>query len=797
MADPRHRQAMDRFTVAANAEHDQRERELEDLAFVDAEQQWPEEIKNSRAGKQEGTALPVAARPCITVNKLDAPIAQLTNQQRNSRLAIEIHPVSNGANEETADVLQGLIRHIEVESRANLARGWAFDRAVKAGKGAYRILKQYSPERVETGPDGTPQGFPMDQELVIKRILNQASVYLDPFATEPDWSDGEWCFITEDLPFERYQRTHPDSDLAKLDPEGLSSLGDESPGWVGGSDEARTVRIAEYWYIETEARTLLLLSDDSLAWQDTWQSEARDHQGRFRTPVTVVGQREVQQRHVKWCKINALEILEEQDWDGQYIPIIPVLGKEAQVVDGERRFTGLVRSSRGAQQTYNFMLSAQVEAIALSPKAPFMIDPEQIEGFELYWQALNTRNMPYLPRRSYHASGRPFLPIERNVAEPPIQAISLALNQAGDDIHTTTGIPPAALGDLDPHERSGRAILALQRQGAQGTSVYLDNLSNISMVYEAKVLLDLIPHVYDRPGRVARILGVDDEPQTVMLNQPFVQTPQGPQPVPTPVPGAPVTGPAMAAASPKVQQFDLSTGKYAVTVSTGQSYQNRLMEGADKIGQVLQAAPGLLPMVGDIYFKYQDFPGHLEIADRLHADGVKRGLIPDKKQQGEPELPPAVQQRMAQMDQFAQMAQQQLEQLTQERNGKVLELQSRERIAAMDNRARIAVAEIAAGTKVQTEAIKADLDRLGTLVQAAHEDRLAAREDIHENRTLRHQQAHELGMAALTAAQTGQQADQEAGLARVAAQEAAEQTEAQAQRDAERQAGAGVPEEVA
>ena len=42
-----------------------------------------------------------------------------------------------------------------------------------------------------------------------------------------------------------------------------------------------------------------------------------------------------------------------------------------------------------------------------------------------------------------------------------------------------------------------------------------------------------------------------------------------------------------------------------------------LREGSDEMAQVLQAAPELVKIIGDIYFKFRDFPGHTEIAERL------------------------------------------------------------------------------------------------------------------------------------------------------------------------------------
>src|SRR4030095_5578509 len=91
-----------------------------------------------------------------------------------------------------AQAYTDIARAIQADSRAHLARQWAFERAAKCGWGVYRILTEYV------------SGQSFDQRITYKRILNQAAAYLDPFATEPDWSDGQFAFLTEDLPLDRY-----------------------------------------------------------------------------------------------------------------------------------------------------------------------------------------------------------------------------------------------------------------------------------------------------------------------------------------------------------------------------------------------------------------------------------------------------------------------------------------------------------------------------------------------------------------------------------------------------------------
>src|SRR5262245_54158662 len=221
-----HRTAMERFRLAEAAYREQSERELKDIKFAARIGQWTEAERANRAGQNSTSGL-LNARPCLTIDKLRQPIQQLENQQRSANLAVNVHPKGGGANKKTAEILQGLYRNIQVESRADqIARFWAYSRALKAGRGFYRIEKVYAHEQ----PEDETSAF--DQELRISRILNQAGVLLDPFAQEPDWCDGEWAFVKAWVPATRYAREHERSELANCDDDVFTTIGTTCPGWI-------------------------------------------------------------------------------------------------------------------------------------------------------------------------------------------------------------------------------------------------------------------------------------------------------------------------------------------------------------------------------------------------------------------------------------------------------------------------------------------------------------------------------------------------------------------------------------
>jgi hypothetical protein len=442
------------------------------------------------------------------------------------------------------DIAGDIARAVQTDSRAHLARNWAFDRAIKCGRGFYRIETDYVND------------LTFDQKIVYKRVKNQFCVYFDPFCQEPDFSDAQWCFITQDLPWKEYQRTFKESSLAKCDDGQLTAIGNDLPGWISETDEGRTVRLAEYYYFDLKKDTLVAIQTDQgpktilksvlgEAYSDDIVIKGRDGK-----PMA----RQVEKRQLCWAKMNAVEFLDEEERDGQYIPVVPVIGDESNI-NGDTRYTGIVRPAIHAQRLFNVEASSLAEAVHLGPIAPFIGYAEQFEGYESWWGQLNTRRFPYLPVNPARDPSSGVLPLpQRNTAEQPIQAIMVSLQQARSYVHDTTGIPPVALGQIDPSNHSGKAILALQKQSELGTSGYLDNLAALSLVLEGKILRDLIPIIYGQKGRLVAAQGEDDERRMIPVGIPFTQgkngQPQAAQP-----------------GQPNTKTIDLEKGQYSVTVT--------------------------------------------------------------------------------------------------------------------------------------------------------------------------------------------------------------------------------------
>ena len=750
----------------------QRKREDEDLAFQLAEGAWPQEVINQRGAVAAAGKMPaLPGRPNLSVASIDEPIALVSAEERKANLAVKIDALSEDASDETSQILQGIYRTIERESRAQNVRSWAYQRALWAGWGVYRVSKKFDPNG----------GHPFDQRLVLERIVYQGNVFLDPFARQPDWSDMKRAMVIDDMPWVDYKRKYPKSKITRGGVDGLGSLAGEYPEWVKfgeGDDDTCSVRIAEDWRVEITETRYVLLDDGSVAPEDDIPDG--------REAVTGDAARDAVQetRTVYHRVINCQEELEaEQEWDGQYIPLIPTIGREMQPVKGKRLWLGMVTNAKDAIRLTNYSASGAIEMAALEPRAPFEVDPLQIEGFEDFWNSLNVRNWPYLPHHSI-VRGQLMPPPQRVQADVGRMGPSMQLLSMGRQfVQAATAIYPPALGENTPAHRSGRAITALQDQSLQANTPYLDNLANVSMQYEAIVVLDLIPHVYDRPGRIARIQDAQGRSRSVVLNAPFI---------PHPVTGKPVMLPND---SPQDQQttrsfvddpnhpaknYDLSKGRYGVSVTVGKSEPSRNAEGSDSLSALMQAEPTLVPLLGPEWAKFQDFPGSDVVADLLtkYRDHMMPWLAPP------PAGPPPPDPQMLQ--QQIQQLQGQLQAATQALQTKQVEQQGKLQITQVQEQAETQRAREANETKMAVAAISAKVEQLTTMLSLFFEERSRLGAQTHDAVKAGLQRAHEALMGS---------AEHQAALAQTQAQAIAQPIEpAPVSPEGNGTAGTGLPD---
>jgi len=621
-----------RFTMAMSAYSESREDELDDLRFMagspDNQWQWPADVLATRGSVQGQT---INARPCLTINKLPQHVRQVTNEQRQNRPSGKVIPADDKGDIEVAEIFEGMVRHIEYMSDSDVVYDTACENQVTYGEGYFRILTEYCND----------DSF--DQDIRLGRIRNAFSVYMDPMIQDPAGCDAEYCFISQDLEKAEYERQYPDA--APISSMLSQGVGDDSLSQWLNED---TIRIVEYFYYKHTPTKLNLYPGNQSFYDGSPEDKNMKEMG-----LKPLKSRTVDVKKVIWMKTNGYEILQEQEWAGKYIPVIRVVGNEFEV-DGRIFVSGLVRNAKDAQRMYNYWVSQEAEMLALAPKAPFIGYGGQFEGYEQQWKTANTTNWPYLEVNPDVTDGMgATLPLPQR-APPPLAQTGLiqAKMGASDDIKSTTGQYDSSLGATS-NERSGKAILARERQGDVGTFHYGDNLTK-AIRFATRQLIDLIPKIYDTE-RIARIVGIDGEVSMVKIN------PDQAEPVKKIVDQQGIV-------IEKV--YNPSVGTYDVVATTGPGYMTKRQEALEAMAQILQGNPQLWSVAGDLFVKNMDWPGAQEMAKRL-AKTIDPKLMADTDE--DPALQAAQQQIQAmgqEMEQMHQMLQ---------NVGKSIEMQDLER----------------------------------------------------------------------------------------------------------------------
>lgn len=571
--------ARERMEEAIEADRDNREEALDDLNNL-AGRQWPENIRQDRES---------ANRPCLTINRLPQFTRQVTGDIRRMDPAINVLPGDDRATDEVASIIEGIIRKIQYRCDASSVYERAAESAAQCGMGFFRVRHDYIDETS------------FNQDIIIETIHNPFSVYVDPNARLSTREDMDYCFITEKVKHETFKEMYPGAQTVDVDNDGQT---DNFQHWREGDE----VIVAEYFWKEPLDKELVLLKDGRVV-ED------------FVEGMDYVRKRKVKTNKVMWAKVSGKDVLEgPTEMATKHIPVIAIMGEEIHTGPDIVR-TSVIRFAKDPQRLYNYWRSAQTELIALQPKAPFMVTPKQVAGFETFWKNANDANYPYLP----------FNPDEKNPgapqrSSPPIasQGMMQEVITSNEDMKATTGIYDSALGNKS-NEESGVAIRQRQTESDISTSIYADNMGK-AVQHCGRIIVDMIPRIYDTQ-RLLRIMEKDGKEQQVTVNQ-MMMTQEGP-----------------------IILNNIRTGNYDVKVTVGPNFTTKRQEAAESMMAFVNAVPNAASVVSDLIAKNMDWPGADEFADRLKKMLPPNMLDPE-------DMSPEELQAMQQAQQAQQAAQQ-------------------------------------------------------------------------------------------------------------------------------------------
>lgn len=576
------REARARFKRCEDWEATARTRWINDVKFYNGDAynmyQWPDNARNARGF---GTG---DERPCLTVNKARQHCLQIVNDARQNKTSVKIKPTGNEATYDAAQVLEGLVRHIEYVSNAQAHYTTAIKFQVQGGIGYLRITTDYV--------DDTS----FDQDIRIGGVADPLSIYLDPDYVESDGADARFGFEFTDMPRDEFEVQYPEFKDRMVS----TALGNDE-GWIA----EKHVRVAGYWWREEVKDTLIVFANpltgdktpikksDTKGWSGALLEALKE---QLADPATKT--REILRHQVKWCKIVGDEIVERKDWAGETIPIIPVIG-ERTVIEGELDRKGHMRSMIDSQRMLNYNASASVEYGALQTKTPWIAPAAAIEGQDA-WATANVANYSVLTWNHVDEDGQPIPPPFK--PSPPIGApvYQEGMKNAAEDMMAVSGQYQSLLGEQG-NERSGKAIQARQRQGENATYHFIDHQAN-AIRRVGKIILELVKPIYDTQ-RLMSIMGEDGTPSDVQFDPNAAQAFEK----------------RKAETEDAAEQviFNPAIGRYDVMSDVGPDFATRRQEAFNALSQIAASNPELMSIIGDLVLLAADFPLAAEAAERL------------------------------------------------------------------------------------------------------------------------------------------------------------------------------------
>ena len=557
------REARERLRLASDAESPNRTEAITALEFRLGEQ-WPVDVRRDRDTDN---------RPCLTINITDAVTRRVENACRENRPRIKIDPVGDGADLETAKVLNGLTRHVEAISGADYAYDCAQSAAITAGWGWISVTNDY------------PSDKDFDQELYIQAHRNPFKIYADPASRSPDGSDLTWLIESEMVPRIDYKTVY-----GHLDEGGWEFVGqgDDISDW----SNKEQIRVAKYWRVENKKDQLIKLSDGRVQ----FKSELKGLDTKM--PSVVVSSRPTVRRQVKCYLLSAFKVLKEWEWPGRYIPYVPVYGRELDI-NGKVHRKGMVKDLMDPARMYNYSETSKVEVYALQPKAPWMGPEGFMQGHEGAWRDANRKPIVGLEYKTQYASdGVTPLPPPQRQPPPPLSTGFQEWSQTTQsNFMAVAGMPHEPNQDAKGEVVSGIALR--KREGLADISHFdfYDNFCR-SLKQLGRILVDLYPHFYSAE-RMQRIIREDGTSEVVPINQKVMN--QGVQEI----------------------KNNLQAGRYDVTIDTGPAYQTKREENAEALMTLITGAGKLGEMISvsaaDKVMRQFDFADSDGIADRLMA----------------------------------------------------------------------------------------------------------------------------------------------------------------------------------
>jgi hypothetical protein len=543
--------SLTRFNEISSATRDERQLSLEDRRFLfiqgaQWEGLWGEQFENSIR---------------VQINKVQRGHDKIINDYRANRFMVEYRPVGNDNDDDTAELLNGLMFADMYRSKGQQGLDNAFAEGVGGGMGAWRLCNEYEDES-----DGDND----HQRIRVEQIADaDVRVFFDLDSKLYDKSDAKFAYVLHSMTRPAFKDEFGEDKMATW-PENRARA-----NWFDWF-RPNVVYVAEYYEVEKvkrERRTYYrtATNEEYKYWaEDVTDEMATYYSDRgFQTRKRMVMRKRVH----KWI-LSGAEVLKDCGFiAGECIPIIPFYGKRV-FIDNIERFKGHVRDAKDPARVYNAIISSLVEKSSLSPRELPIFAPEQVEGLQDHWKNMN------IERHSYALANPLIDPISGSIVSagpqsyikppdvPPVQAA--LIQQTGADIAEITNGDDGSM-EIKSNVSGEAMDIAAGRIDAK-SYVYMDNFKQ-SVQRFGEVYYSMAKEVYCEEGREVETMDEDGKTEMATLGESY-------------------TDPTTKA---HVKRYDLSQGRFNVVASVTEATNTR----RDKTVRAMNAIAQTLAQLQD------------------------------------------------------------------------------------------------------------------------------------------------------------------------------------------------------
>jgi len=516
-------------------------------------------------------------RPRYTFDKCNPVVDSIAGEMEQKEFGIKVSPAGGESSQDTAKILNGLIRNIQSMSGAIHTFNSAGRKMVMAGFDAWRVTQEW--------------GDSFDQDLYIRKISNAVDrVWFDTGAELQDMSDANHAFVLQALTIDEYEKKFPKGSK--------QSVGDSKTEQVY-SYKPKIIVVGEILYKKSFNKEIVLMSNNKVYdVDDKYESVAEE--------LKADGITESRRRTVKSHKVMSrlfdgttfLSDAKETVFD--FIPVVPVYGN-FDISEDKVVYRGAINKLKDSQRVLNYAQSREIEEGALAPRGKYWMTREQAEKDKAKLQTLNTNSDPV---QTYTHIDGVLPPYWQGGAQinAGLQLTSASMNQ---NIMESSGIFAANQGNAP--DQSGYAIELQQDKGDTSTIKYFTS-KQIAVEHTARIIINAIPKIYDTK-RTVRILGEDDSSKMETINDQVWDN----------------------ETQKNVSLNDLRKGKYDVTCDIGEAFKNRQQETDRAFIAISAIDPSIIGQGKDIWLNNLSAPGMDLMAERARKQLLEAGQIPDSQ----------------------------------------------------------------------------------------------------------------------------------------------------------------------